>query len=203
VALQEACGLPVTTGNAATSWAAARLGKEVLLERKLGRVAVVGGAGTVGKAVAGLLKEEGVEVVLDPEKIGEFEVILGCHTTGGQLAPEAVKRGAVLIDVALPRTLKKGPAPHVEQLKGESLILPEGWKRDGWGVLLHLVAGYGLNHVYACVIEPLVAVAVGRTVPWAQGKRLTVQTVREFGREAEKLGFVPGRVRLAPFRGAG
>ena len=45
--------------------------------------------------------------------------------------------------------------------------------------------------MYACLIEPLVALAAGRKTAYQQGKRLEVSTVREFGAQAEKLGFYP------------
>ena len=55
-ALQANCGLPVTTGNAATAWAASTLCRKFAQGRP---VAVLGGKGTVGKAVADVLKKDG------------------------------------------------------------------------------------------------------------------------------------------------
>lgn len=187
-ALAEACGLPVTIGNAATAWAASTLALKIAEGR---RVAVLGGKGPVGKAVAGLLREEGLDVTLDPQDVRPYPVVVGAHTSGGVLPPEALASGTTLIDVALPRTLTGPPPPGVKVIKGESLGLPPDWKRDGWGHIFHVIAGYGHGSVYACVIEPLVAIAAGRTEPFSIGRNLPVANVRAFGKLAEELGFAP------------
>jgi predicted amino acid dehydrogenase len=193
-ALEAACGLPVTTGNAATAWAASTLARRLAT----GPVAVLGGKGTVGKAVVEVLRGQGLEVTPDPADLRPFRLVVGCHTTGSVLAPEQLAAGTTLVDVALPRSLTGPPPPGVRVLKGESLALPAGWRRDGWGHIVHLVAGYGRSSVYACVIEPLVALAVGRDRPWQQGKRLDASTVLAFGEAAEKLGFSPEERPLLP-----
>lgn len=199
-ALQESCGLPVTTGNAATAWAAVTLCRRVLREPGSSpgrqRVAVLGTKGTVGKAVAELLRADGFEVGADPEDLRSWPVVAGCHTTGIGLDPDRLAPDATLIDVALPRTLARRPPPTMRVLKGESLILPPGWERDLWGWALHILAGYGTRSVYACLIEPMVALAAGRETAWQQGKRLSAETVQQFGAAAEALGFAPEIRRL-------
>ena len=197
-ALGEACGLPVTTGNAATAWAACSVVRRVAGERP---IAVLGGRGAVGRAVAELLTEEGHSVVLDPPEVGAFEVVVGAHTTGGVLAPEALHPRATLIDVALPPTLSAPPPPGVTVLAGESVALPRGWRRDAWGHVFHLVAGYGWRSVYACLPEPLISARIGRSAPFAQGRRLDVQAVRAFGAAAEEAGFVPEIRRMHGYAG--
>ncbi len=187
-ALAEACGLPVTTGNAATAWAATSIVRRVAGGRP---VAVLGGRGAVGRAIADVLAADGMLVAVDPMDVAAYEVVVGAHTTGGVLAPSALHPRATLVDVALPPTLS-GPAPRgVTVLAGESVALPNGWRRDGWGYLFHLVAGYGWNAVYACLLEPLIAARLGRATPFAQGRRLDVAAVRAFGAAAEEAGFVP------------
>ncbi len=196
-ALQQACGLPVTTGNAATAWAATGVVKQLAARRpELRRIAVLGGRGTVGRAVATLLDEDlrRVEIVVDPQDVRTCDMVVGAHTTGGTLSPSAYPEG-VLVDVALPPTFSGAALPGCAVYAGESVRLPAGWRRDGWGGLFHLVAGYGWNSVYACLLEPLVALAVGRATPWAQGKRLEARDVRAFGEAAEKLGLRPELVR--------
>lgn len=187
-ALQEACGIPVTTGNAATAWCAAEVTRRVARGRRVG---VLGGRGAVGRAVAELLVEDGLEVVLDPQDVRAFPVLVGAHTTGGVLDPGLLAPGATLVDVALPPTLSGPPPPGVTVLAGESLALPPGWRRDVWGHAFHLVAGYGWRSVYACLLEPLVALHEGRTTPYAQGRRLHLADVRAFGRAVKAMGFQP------------
>lgn len=192
-ALSEACGIPVTTGNAATAWAAAHITRRIAEGRP---VAVLGGKGAVGKAVAEILTEDGLPVALDPVDVGMYEVVVGAHTTGGVLPPTALRPGATLVDVALPPTLSGPPPPGVTVLAGESVALPKGWRRDLWGHLFHIVAGYGWSSVYACLLEPLIAARLGRTTPFAQGRRLDVSAVRAFGEAAEAAGFFPRIRRL-------
>lgn len=194
-ALEAACGIPVTTGNAATAWAATHVARRVAREGGHRSVAVLGGKGGVGRVVAELLGDE-LEVRLDPEDLDDVRLVVGCHTTGGVLAPDRVRAGTTLVDVALPRTLS-GPTPAgVRVLAGESVALPRGWRRNGWGVLFHLVAGYGLHSVYACLLEPLFALATGRRVAFAQGRKVDASAVRAFGAAAEAAGFVPEIRRL-------
>jgi len=53
-----------------------------------------------------------------------------------------------------------------------------------------VVAGYGVGHVYACLLEPLVAVLEGREAPWQQGRLLPGATVAAFGEAAARHGLV-------------
>lgn len=194
-ALQDACGIPVTTGNAATAWAALTVVRALVAERGVKRVGVLGGRATVGKVIAAMLSDvPGLDVVVDPQDVRSCGLLVGAHTTGGQLEPAAYPSG-ILVDVALPPTLAGPPAPGCEVYAGESVALPAGWRRDRWGALFHLVAGYGLGSVYACLLEPLVALASGRETPWAQGKKLAAAEVLAFGAAATALGLAPRVVR--------
>ncbi len=67
--------------------------------------------------------------------------------------------------------------------------MPSGWRRGFWGPIYHLISGYGWNTVLACLVEPLALVHAGREKPFAQGRSLKVEDVREFGRVALDMGF--------------
>jgi 3-acetyloctanal aminotransferase len=212
-ALQERVWQPVTTGGAATAWAAAtnaRSAAQALGSWPDGPIALLGYAGTVGSAVARLLRDQGASrlcveatgaqarralseglLVLPTaaEAVRGAAVVIGASTTGGILDPSALDPGAVLVDVALPPTLSR-PGNAVV-LSGEALALPPGYHRDGWGQLYHLLAGYGPSHLFACVVEPLVMALSGRREPFAQGRRIAPEAVCEFGRLASELGFRP------------
>ncbi len=172
-ALQEATGVPVTTGNAATAWAAWRAVERVRAGRP---VAVIGARGAVGRVLVELLDADP-----DPAELRDYPVVVGANTTGGAVDPSRLAPGTTLVDVALPRTLSGPPPAGVTVVPGERLPLPVGYRRDLWGHLFHVVAGYGHGHVYACLLEPLVAVLAGRRTPWAQGRSLSTDTVRAFG----------------------
>jgi predicted amino acid dehydrogenase len=198
VALQEACGVPVTTGNAATAWTASEVVLRLVAGRSDAPVAVLGGRGAVGRAIAERLRGRGLSVELDPEpaQVARFRWVVGASTTGGILAPDALAPGTTLVDVALPPTLMGPPPRGVRVVAGESLSLPSDWTRDGWGHLFHVVAGYGHASVYACLTEPLLALRTGRRTPFAQGRRVLADDVEAFGAAATAAGFVP-EVRLA------
>lgn len=216
VALGQRVSVPVTTGNAATAWAAWRNVHQVLAETGHRRVALLGFSGGVGRVLAELLAEDGVELVLggkgkalekrasklgfsllpEAEAAASAPVVVGAATTGGTLDPQALQENAVVLDVALPPTLQAGPRPTgVRVLAGEAVSLPKGWARDGWGQLYHLFAGYGPWQLFACLAEPLVLAHTGRDRPFAQGARVHAQDVRDFGTEAVKLGFSPRLAR--------
>lgn len=180
--LQERCGLPVTTGNAATVWAAAKVA-ETLAEGR--PIAVHGAKTTVGRALVARLG-----AAADPQDLREFPVVVGAHTTGGSLDPAQLAPGSTLVDVALPRSLR-GPAPQVRVVQGESVALAPGYRRDLWGHAFHLVAGYGLRHVYACLLEPMLALRAGRDRPFAQGRSLAPAEVDALAAVATEAGFHP------------
>ncbi len=179
-ALQQLCGIPVTTGNAATTWAAWRITERLRAGREVG---VIGAKGTVGRALCELLG-----AVPDPQDLRAFPVLVGSHTTGATVDPSRLAPGTTLVDVALPPTLSGPPPPGVTVVPGERLPLPEGWSRDGWAWIFHVAAGYGVGHVYACLLEPLLAVLAERPTAWQQGKALSAATVRDFGEAAQAHG---------------
>lgn len=186
--LEACCGIPVTTGNAATAWAAASVARRVAGQR---RVAVLGARGAVGRALVELLGADA-----DPAELGAYEVVVGAHTTGGVLDPARLHPRATLVDVALPPTLAAPAGPGATVLAGESVRLPAAWRRDAWSYIFHLAAGYGLRHVYACLLEPYLALRTGRREAFAQGRVLDVAAVRALGAAAEAEGFVPEARRL-------
>lgn len=186
--LQERCGIPITTGNAATAWAAAAVAREVAAGRP---IAIHGGRTSVGKVLTTILG-----AAPDPQDLRGYPVVVGAHTTGGTLDPARLAPGTTVIDVAMPRSLSGPVPPGVRVVAGESVRLPAGWRRDGWGWIFHLVAGYGLGSVYACLLEPLLALRLGRTTPFAQGRTVSVDAVLELGAAAEAAGFHPRIVDL-------
>ena len=203
---------PVTTGAAATAWAAIENTRRVCEALEVGAVAVLGFAGAVGHAVAVALKDAGLEVrvggkgkalVRRAEKLGltcapdadavqGMRVVVGAATTGGSLDASALDPGTVLLDVALPPTLRPGPRPDgVRVLAAEAVELPEGWTRGFWGGFYHVVSGYGPTQVYACLLEPMVLALSGRARPYALGRRVDPGDLAAFSAKAAELGLRP------------
>jgi predicted amino acid dehydrogenase len=211
VALQEHFEVPVTNGAAATTWAALENTLRVHRERG-GRVAVLGFAGAVGQALAAALVDRGLEVVAggrgkplerrarqlglellpDAEAVAGCSIVVGAATTGGTLEPSALSPGTVLLDVALPPTLRPGPRPPgVRVLAAEAVEIPKGWRRGFWGHVYHVISGYGPRQVYACLLEPVVLARLGRSQPFAQGRRLEPQQLADFSQAAASMGLRP------------
>jgi predicted amino acid dehydrogenase len=210
-ALGQRIDLPVTTGAAATAWALFHNTSAVVNSVGGGPVAVVGSGGVVGRVVAELLSTAGIRTRVDSRRGGKgldvevfssaeeavrgCPVVAGAGPTGGSLDGDALARGAVVVDVAIPGTIKERPPRGVRVLAGEALTIPDGWTRDGWGHLFHVLAGYGPRQVFACLVEPLVVAVEGRAEPLAQGRGVTTESVEAFGRRAYELGFRPRLAR--------
>ncbi len=214
-ALQEHLWQPVTTGAAATAWAAAENAKAAARAMGTwprGPIAVLGHRGTVGEAVIELLQHDGAQCLRvaardaqarRAEKKGLFPrsdeaaavagcpVVVGASTTGGILSPAAMARGAVLVDVAIPRTLSGIPRRDTRVLAGEAVIPPPSYRRGHWGALYHLLAGYGPAHLFACLVEPMLMASEGRREPFAQGRRVASRDLRDIRRIATARGFRP------------
>ncbi len=210
-ALAERLDVPVTTGAAATAWSLWRNVAAVADARGIdGPIAVVGSAGPVGRAVAALLAAEGRMVRVDSKRGGRklpvevcgsvedcvtgSPLVVGAGPTGATVEPMWLTPHAVVVDVAIPGTLRSRPSAGVTVLAGEAVSMPEKLHNGGWGPLYQVFAGYGPWQLFACVIEPLVMVHEGRKTPYALGRKLSPDTVRAFGEAAERMGF---RARLA------
>jgi predicted amino acid dehydrogenase len=204
--------VPVTTGQASTAWACAAITRLVLAERGLprGPVGVLGFAGTVGDAVAASLRDTRVDVRVEAPGAalakraaalgavaGSLDDVLGCPvlvgaaTTGPLLAPERLRPGTILVDLALPPTLSAGPLPAgVRIVRGEALSVPGRMGGRFWGRLWLLLAAYGRGCVYACLAEPA-AMALTGARGWSEGRRLDPDRVAAAGEALRALGFTP------------
>lgn len=210
--LAERVKVPVTTGAAATTWAA--LGNVRAAAGRLGtrRLALLGISATVGESIALNLAEEGYQLVLgghgaaaerlarkigaelrpEPEAVADSALVVSAATTGGTLDASALREGAVLLDVALPPTLKPGPRPRgVRVLAAEGVSLPKGFYRGLWGRPYQILAGYGFSQIYACLAEPMAMAVLRRKEPFALGRRLRPEALIEFSEAAARLGLRP------------
>ncbi len=214
-ALQEHLWQPVTTGAAATAWAAAENARAAAVGAgcwPVGPIAVLGHRGTVGSAVIEQLLSDGAREIRVAARGGQAArareqglvpchdeaaavmgcpVVVGASTTGRILAPSALDRGAVLVDVAIPRTLSGPPRRGTRVLAGEAVLPPAGYRKGRWGAVYHILAGYGPSHLFACLAEPMLMAAEGRTRPFAQGRRVASADLRDIRRIAGRWGFRP------------
>lgn len=212
--LQRHFDSPVTTGQAATTWCLYRNVLDALsTDDPQSPVAIVGASSPVGMTLCKMLDADGVSLVVDSKKAGrktsarvvssseiaasQSRLIVGCATAGPVLDAAALIENTRLIDISLPSTLRGRPHSSVTILTGETMSIPEIWHRGFWGPIYHVVSGYGLNNILACLIEPLVLLSCNRSQPFAQGREIKPSDVLEFGKVASDMGFFvkPCRVK--------
>jgi len=202
-AIQELLPIPVTTGNAGTAWCMFQNAK-TLHEQYGGDISVIGANSPVGTAVVKLFDEEGIIVCCDSKKAGrktkaqvettenavvKAKIIVGCSSTGPIVQAKYFRENSHLVDVAIPSSVEGKLHPSVQVYAGESMSFSSQWNRGSWGPLYHMVSGYGLQSVLACMIEPVVLVHSQREKPYALGRKLSTEDIRHFGQIAHKMGF--------------
>ena len=206
-ALARRIDVPVTNGGAATAWALLENVRTVCRLRGVSTVSVVGARSPVGQAVIRCLLDDGLSVRVDHPRaakgldvevcqgaeavVRDAEVIVGAGPTGGTVGAEHVAPNTVVVDVAIPGTLRGRPHPSVLVMAGEAVSFPVNWKRGVWGWLYHVLSGYGPGQVFACLIEPLVLALSDREEPFSVGRTLAAADVEQFGAAARGLGFEP------------
>ena len=171
---------------------------------------VLGSGSPVGKTLIRLLNSQKVPLIVDSKKsirglTGDLQVrdgldiartqkwIVGCGPTGPMFDESVLQRDATVLDVALPHSFspKQQPRRDIRTFFAERMTMPDAWERGVWGRVYHMVSGYGYNTVLACLVEPVVMAAFGRSEPYAQGRKLDTDDVLEFGRKAASLNFHP------------
>ena len=206
LALQERLSIPVTTGGAATVWTMFSNARKANPNRE--PMGVLGSSSPVGKALIQLLHQEGIPLRVDSRKSkkgldGDIEAkdaaeiarsekwIIGCGPTGPSFSQEILCPNATVLDVALPHTFSptKPRRKDMRILFAERMSMPEDWDRGLWGRIYHMVSGYGYRTVLACLVEPAIMAAINRDRPFAQGRKIEVQDVLDFGQESSDLGF--------------
>ena len=203
--LQQKIPVPVTTGNAGTAWCMFQNAKN--LHQQYGHeVGIIGANSPVGTAVVQLFHRENIVVYCDSRKgakgtnaivqsteevAQKAKIIVGCSSTGPILDSTHVQPDTHLVDVAIPSSIQGKIPKNIQVYAGESMSFSSNWKRGTWGPFYHLVSGYGLQSVLACMIEPVVLVQSKRQKPFAQGRKLHVDDVLQFGHVAQTMGFVP------------
>ena len=207
-ALQERLSVPVTTGGAATVWT--MFVNAVQANPHRNPMGIIGASSPVGKALVELLTAHQFPLVVDSKRLATrfseclsyspadsipslTKWVIGCGPTGPSMSEAVLQSGTTVLDVALPHTFEPMTPKRqdVRTIFAERMSMPNNWKRGIWGRVYHMVSGYGYKTVLACLIEPVVMAGMHRTAPFAQGRSISSDAVREFGRSASKLGFFP------------
>lgn len=142
-----------------------------------------------------ILHESGlaVKVTRDVKQaVRRADVIITITSAGGSvIAPEDLKPGAVVCDVARPRDVSK----RLAELRDDVLVIEGGVVEAPGDVNFNLNFGFPPNTSYASMAETMILALEGRFENFTLGRDQTLEQVEEITRLAKKHGF-----KLAGFR---
>ncbi len=223
VTIARRLDIPVTSGDSYTAALAVQATREAarLMDINLAQaiVAVVGGAGAIGAAVAQLLAPDAGRMLLigrqtDPlqgvaEKVRRAgcrdvqistvvsdvvaaQVVVTVTSSGGNLIqPEMLRRGAVVCDVSRPRDV----AHHVIQARDDVLVIDGGLVRVPGNVDFGFDYGLPPDLTYGCLAETMTLAFEGRLEDYSLGKNLSLEQVQEIDTLATRHGFALAALR--------
>jgi len=218
ITVKKGLDIAVTTGNSytvATAIEALKIAASKMdLDLNEEEISVVGATGSIGKACALILAEEGKKIRLvgrDPDKVRavqkEIEDKLGIKVPGfvdveegirnsrailtvtsaigGIIRADWIARGAVICDVARPRNV----AHEVAKQRKDVLVIEGGVVDVPGDPDFGMDFGYPPGKAYACMAETMILTLEGRFEDYTLGKEVEVEKVKEITRLAEKHGF--------------
>ncbi len=182
--------------------------------------AVVGATGAIGRVVAELLAFQVAEVYLIGRRLEALRaqqerlwalnpraqvhistamqtlrraqlVVTVSSAVDALVAPEHLRPGSVVCDVARPRDV----SAQVAAARQDVLILDGGMVEVPGPVDFHFDFGFPPRHAYACMAETMILALEGRFEDYTLGKQITREQVEEIARLARRHGF-----RLSGFR---
>lgn len=210
--LNKTVSAPVTTGHACTAWTCSSITQDAMKKHGLTQspVGIIGFKGTVGDAVALMLRDAGVDVwvtatgraatrateigcrvVTEEQMYTQCPVLVGASTTGQELDGARLFATKVLVDLALPPTLKRGTRPRgLYVYAGEPLKVPGRIRSDLFGWIWLKLANYGRGCIYACLAESVIGAIFG-TAYCHTKRRLTRTDIDAAGTAIQSLGWTP------------
>jgi len=181
-------------------------------------VAVMGATGSIGQVCVRILAEQVPQVTLigrNEQRLAdlaagvngkaelnwttdaaaglrEADIVITVTSAVDTVVPvEALKRGAVVCDVARPRDVSK----EVVRKRPDVLVIEGGAVEVPGEVDFHFDFGFPRRTAYACMAETMILALEERYESYSLGRDLSVERVREIAGLAEKHGF-----KLAGFR---
>ncbi len=181
-------------------------------------VAVMGATGSIGQVCVRIMAEDAPVVTLigrseprlaelaasvdgkadikyttDPAAgLREADIVIAVTSALDTVVPgEALKRGAVVCDVARPRDV----SAKVARERPDVLVIEGGAVEVPGSVDFHFNFGFPPRTAYACMAETMILALEERYESYSLGRDLSLDRVKEIATLAEKHGF-----RLAGFR---
>lgn len=173
-----------STGRACARLLAGRVEALVLVGRDLGRLL------DVKQQVESWGSRASMTTNL--QDIGEADIVL-CMTSSTEpiIPPESLKSGAVVCDVARPRSV----SPRVARERDDVLVIEGGVVQVPGEVNFGFDFGFPPGQAYACMAETMLLAMESRYESYSLGREISLERVHEIARLARKHGF-----RLAGFR---
>ncbi|MGQ9747574.1 MAG: shikimate dehydrogenase [Candidatus Caldatribacteriaceae bacterium] len=218
VTVKKGLHIAVTTGNSytvATALEALKMACHKMdIDMEGEEIAIVGATGSIGRACALILAEEGKKLRLvgrDPERTekvrqeaenrgassvksfvdieegirGSRAILTVTSAVKNLFVPSWIERGAVICDVARPRNV----AEEVAQVREDVLVVEGGVVDVPGDPDFGMDFGYPPRKAYACMSETMVLTLEGRFEDYTLGKEVEVEKVKEIQSLAEKHGF--------------
>ncbi len=217
--INQAAGIPVTTGNSYTVHSAL-LALETILDR-IGRslsgkkVIVIGFQGSIGLAISKILARRGIDLVLIgrgsarylPKSLSAAIEEAGINVEVYSSVEEGVKQGDVVISATstgqildqnwlLPGTLVIDVA-QPRDVRGQRMERPDILVIDGGLVRLprdtlstSLFDSWTFDTVFSCLAETVILALENRAEPFSVGRELNLEKIEEIGRLGEKHGLM-------------
>ena len=187
-------------------------------EPREAHVAVIGATGSIGQVCARILSEEVPALTLigrnqtrlselaeslnggatvtcttsAEEGLREADIVITVTSAVDTVVPvQALKRGAVVCDVARPRDVSH----QVVKERPDVLVIEGGAVEVPGDVDFHFNFGFPPKTSYACMAETMILALESRYENFSLGRELSLDRVREIARLAAKHGF-----KLAGFR---
>lgn len=217
--LSRQVSVPVTSGNSLTVYSTVSLFEKVVADLGMDvrgqKVTVIGFPGSISLAIAQILAQKGVDLILVSKRETSFlkqflslikettnvdvevtdsleqglkmsKIILSATSTGGIIDPELLDEGTVVIDIAQPRDVIAR-----RKKRNGVLIL------DGGLVTLpsnyqkrYKLFGWRDNDIPGCLGETILLALEDRCESFSVGRRLSIEKIEEIGMLGKKHGLI-------------
>jgi fatty aldehyde-generating acyl-ACP reductase len=221
--IADRLAIPVTNGDSYTVVIAVEAvrdaARQMGIDIRAAKVAVVGATGTIGKTCAQMLARDCAELVLVGRRLDALDAVRElCQgsqvSTSTDIAaiydadliltvtsalhaviePRHLKPGAVVCDVARPRDV----SAQVAAQRDDVLVIEGGMVDVPGPVDFHFDFGFPPGKAYACMAETMALALEGRYEDYTVTKEVSIEQALEIGEICARHGF-----RLSGFRSFG
>jgi len=217
--LQSVCPLCITTGNSCTVYSSISalddISRRLNFDLRKEVVTVIGFPGSIALAIARILAEKGIDLILLSRRDDKFiqryiseylngykirlkltmdlgeaiknsKIICSATSSGNVLDPDKLLPGSIVIDIAVPHdVIYKG------NLRKDVLIIDGGIMSlpQKTKIKFKLPNLERPNYIHSCLAEAMILALEKRKENFSIGRVLALERIKEIGKLAEKHGF--------------